>query len=109
MREAFKRKLAAAGFNPETIEGNDSPVVVIVVKKFFLDLVKHNWIGRIAYDAKLLVDGRVKVTRSIEGSARRLNALGRADADTLVGELFTDCVNRLDLHGLFEVAGMALP
>ena len=105
MREAFERKFAADGFKSVTGTADDIPVVVIVVKDFFIDIVKQNWTGRIAYDAKLLVDGEMKVTRSIEGTARRLNVLGRGDADILIGELFTDCVNRLDLQRLFEVAG----
>jgi hypothetical protein len=109
MREAFKRKFAAGGLNPVTGAADDIPVVVIVVKEFFLDIVKYNWTGRIAYDAELQVDDETKATRSIEGAAKRLNVLGRADADMLIGELFTDCVNRLDLQRLFEVAGMALP
>jgi hypothetical protein len=109
MLEAFKRKFAANGLKPATGDMEGMPVVVIVVKEFFLDIAKHNWTGQIAYDAKLVVDGDVKMTRSIEGAGRRLNVLGRADADTLVGELFTDCVNRLDLKGLLEIAERALP
>lgn len=109
MQEAFKRKFPVEGFKPIPEAAGDIPVVVIVIKKFFLDVMKHNWIGEIAYDAKLMVNGDVKITRSIEGTGKRLNVLGRADADALIGELFTDCVNRLDLEGLFEVAGRALP
>jgi hypothetical protein len=109
MQEAFKRKFPVEGFKPIPEAAGDIPVVVIVIKKFFLDVMKHNWIGEIAYDAKLVVNGAVKITRSIEGTGKRLNVLGRADADALIGELFTDCVNRLDLEGLFEVAERALP
>lgn len=109
MQEAFKRKFAAGGFKVVTGAKEGIPVAVIVIKEFFLDIVKHNWTGRIAYDAKLVVDSDVKITRTIEGTGRRLNVLGRADADVLIGELFTDCVNRLDLKRLFEIAGRALP
>jgi len=109
MREAFKRKFAAGGLKAVTGATEEMPAVVIVVKTFFLDIEKHHWTGRIGYDAKLVVDGDVKITRSIEGTGRRLNVLGRADADILIGELFTDCVNRLDLKGLFEIAGRVLP
>jgi hypothetical protein len=108
MREAFKRKFTAGGLKPVTGAAETSPVLVIVVKEFFLDIEKHNWTGRIAYDAKLVVDGAVKITRSIEGTGRRLNVPGRPDADILIGELFTDCVNRLDLKSLFEAAGRDL-
>ena len=109
MQEAFKRKFAAGGLKMLTGTKEGIPVLVIVINEFFLDIVKHNWTGRIAYDAKLVVDGDVKITRTIEGTGRRLNVLGRADADVLIGELFTDCVNRLDLKGLFETARRALP
>ena len=109
MREAFRRKLAAAGLRPVMETPEHVPGLVVVVRDFILDVEGREWIGRIAYDVQLLVGGELKFSRTVEGSARRLKLVGRSDAEKLMGELFTDCINRLDLSRFLDLAGIVLP
>lgn len=105
-REAFRRKLSAAGLEPEMGTPSDIPGLLIAVREFVLDVEGRDWVGRISYDARLLVDGEIKFSRTVEGSARRMKFVGRSEAETLMGELFTDSVNRLDLPRFFDLAGI---
>jgi hypothetical protein len=109
MREAFRRKLEAVGLKPVMGLSDEIPGLVVVVREFVLDVDGRDWTGSIAYEAKLQVGGEMKFSRSVEGSAKRLKLVGRADAEKLMGELFTDCINRLDLLRFFDLADIALP
>jgi hypothetical protein len=57
-----------------------------------------------SYEAKLIKDGTVLAAQIIEGEAERVKVMGRKEADTVTGEIFTDMVNRLDLSRLFQQA-----
>ena len=107
-REAFRRKLEASGLKPVMGTPGQIPGLVVVVREFILDVDGRDWVGRMAYDVKLMVDGEMKFSRTVEGSARRLKLLGRSEAETLIGDLFTDCINRLDLPRFFDLAGIVL-
>ncbi len=84
----------------------DQIEVVIVLKKFLLDLIGRNWVVTMDYEARLVKDERVAAKQMINGQAERVKLLGRKQADIVLGEIFTDMVNRLDVGRLFLQAGL---
>lgn len=106
MREAFKRKLENLGVEvlPEKTLGK--PELVIVLKEFFLDLEGREWVAKMSYEARLIKGQTALANQIINGQAERYQLFGRDSADTLMGEIFTDMVNALDLSRLFKQAGV---
>jgi hypothetical protein len=106
MREAIKRNLERSGVKVLPDQAAGAPSLVIVLKEFSLDLVGREWTARISYDARLTGEGGSVATQSINGKAERYKVIGRDSADTLMGEIFTDMVNSLNLTRLFEQTGL---
>jgi hypothetical protein len=58
------------------------------------------------FEARLMKEGELLASQTISGQAERLKVLGRRDADKVMGEIFSDVVNRLDVPRLFQQAGL---
>ncbi len=101
-KEAFKRKFENSGLDVVTQKEKTIPVLEIVIKEFRLDLVDRKWVAAIRYDARLLKGDLLLVTKTISGNAERLKVIGQGDAEKVLGELFTEIVNRLNLGKLLE-------
>ena len=82
------------------------PSLVIVLKEFSLDLMGREWVAKMSYEAKLTGEKGGVATQFVNGKAERYKVMGRDSADTVMGEIFTDMVNSLNVHRLFEQAGM---
>ena len=105
MREAFKIKLENFGVEVLSEKTLAKLELVIVLKEFSLDLDGREWVAKMSYEAKLIRARDTLTTQIIDGQAERYKVLGRGSADTLMGEIFTDMVNALDLSRLFKQAG----
>jgi len=105
MGEAFKRKLENLGVEVLSEKTLAKLELVIVLKEFSLDLDGREWVAKMSYEAKLIRARDTLTTQIIDGQAERYKVLGRGSADTLMGEIFTDMVNALDLSRLFKQAG----
>jgi hypothetical protein len=103
-KETFKRKLENSGLDVITQKEKTIPVLEIVIKEFRLDLVDRKWVAAIRYDARLLKGDLLLVTKTISGDAERLKVIGQGDAEKVLGELFTEIVNRLNLGKLLDLA-----
>lgn len=103
-KEAFSRRLQHLGINVITQQEKTSPRIQIVIKKFHMDLVDRKWIAAISYEARLLKDGQLLFTKTISGDAERVKVIGLGDAEKVLGEIFTEIVNQLDIHKLLEQA-----
>ncbi len=101
-KEAFKRKFENSGLDVVTQQERTIPVLEIVIKEFRLDLVDRKWVAGIRYEARLLKGDLLLVTKTISGDAERLKVIGQGDAEKVLGEIFTEIVNRLDLGKLLE-------
>jgi hypothetical protein len=103
-REAFKRRLENMGIEVLLLQDKKEPAIKIVIKDFFLDLVDRKWAVRIMYEASLIKDEKTLARQTISGEAERLRLIGSGDAEKVLGEIFTDMVNKLDLPKLFRDA-----
>jgi len=105
-KEVFKERLEYLGVAVVS-ERKDSEIeMVIVLKDLLLDLVGRDWVVRMDYEAKLMKDGEFLGSQTVSGQGERLKVLGRREADKVMGEIFSDVVNRLDVPRLFQQAGL---
>lgn len=104
--ETFKRKLENSGMTVISERKTGQPELVLVLKRFFLDLVKRRWITRMEYEVRLVVNGKVRSNQIITGEGERYKIVKHAQADTVLGEIFTDILNRVDVGRLFMQANL---
>ena len=101
-KEAFKRRLESSGVDVITQKENTIPALEIVIQEFRLDLVDRKWVAAIKYDARLSKGDLLLVTKTISGDAERVKVIGLGDAEKVLGEIFTEIVNRFNLGKLLE-------
>jgi hypothetical protein len=106
MREGFRRRLENDGLIPVLQESEEVPQLLIVLNEFFLDRAGRDWVFKMAYEARLVKNDKVLSRENITGEGARYNFSGRGAAETVLGEIFTDSVNRLDINKLFQRAGL---
>jgi hypothetical protein len=105
-REAFQKRLENAGAEVLPIKEKGVPDLTLIIQKFLLDLVDRRWTVQMAYEARLSKDGRVLARQIVSGEGERMKVVGREQADIILGEVFTDLLNRVDLDRLFREAGL---
>jgi hypothetical protein len=105
-KEVFKERLEYLGAEVVSERKESELEMMIVLKSLLLDLVDRDWVVTIDYEARLKKQGELLASQTISGQAERLKVLGRRDADKVMGEIFTDAVNRLDVPRLFQQAGL---
>jgi hypothetical protein len=105
-REAFKKRLEYAGIQLSTDGKTGQLELRVAIQEFNLDLVDRKWLFRMGYEARLGKDGNVLSMQKFRGNAERLKIFGRDQAEQLVGEVFTDMLNQMDVSRLFQQAGL---
>jgi hypothetical protein len=105
-KEAFRKRLENAG--AEVLLGKEKgvPDLKVIIQRLMLDLVDRRWIVQMAYEARLSKDGKVLARQIVSGEGERMKLMGRDQAETVLGDVFTDLVNRVDLDKLFREAGL---
>ena len=105
-KEAFRSRLENLGVEVISKGARGGVGLVIVLKEFYLDLQSRKWKVRMGYEASLIKESSVLAKQMISGQGERVKLLGRGQADTVIGEIFTDLVNRLDVPRLFQQADL---
>jgi len=78
------------------------PIMQVDIKRFKIDLVERKWKARVAYEVSLTPDSKNIIKESVSGNAERGRLVGSKAAEKVVGELFTDMINRLNIDRLFD-------
>ena len=78
--------------------------MAIILKEFLLDLIDRKWTVTAAYEARLVKDKKVLAKQTITSRGERVKLVGRRQADTVLSEIFTEMINRLDVKRLLEQA-----
>ena len=104
--EAFKRRLENLGVEVISERKKGEIRIVIELKEFLLDLKDRKWVMKMDYVAKLVKNEEVLTKQMISGQGERLKLIGRRQADIVLGEIFTDLVNKADVSRLFRQAGL---
>jgi uncharacterized lipoprotein YajG len=101
-KEAFKRRLNAMGIEVTLAQGKNQPVMEIALKEFLLDLKGRKWIARINFETRLIKDKDHIATETVNAAGERFKSVGRGAAEKLLGEIFTDSLNKINIHKLFQ-------
>lgn len=104
LRTVFEKRLAVMGIGTTDAPGSASPVLSIALKRVNLDLRERKWKAEISYEATLTLKDHPVARENVQGNAERVRIIGRKGADTVLSEIFSDAVNRLDLTKLFRNA-----
>ena len=112
MRQVFEERFKSLGISVVTDKNKtgEEPRIVIDLKAFKLELIKgtikRTWKSSMIYGVEISSKGKVLTATTITGQSEKLKIIGRTDADSLVSDLVTDLVNRLDVQALLKQAGL---
>jgi hypothetical protein len=106
LKEVMKKRLEAMGI--QVMEGgmDEAPLFKLTLKIFLLDLKGRTWVSDISYEAKLTKDNKKIGREQVSGQAERIKIIGKGAGEKLIGDIFSDSINRLDLEKLFKNAGL---
>lgn len=105
VKEAFRLRIENEGVEIVPEKKASQVELVFVLQEFSLDLIDRTWKVRLGYEARLVKNGAVLSKQFATGEAERLKIIGTEQADAVVGDLFADVMNRINLVKLFRDAG----
>ncbi len=105
IKEAFKNRLESQGAIITSKRDKKAYTLLIVLKRFYIDFRNRSWHFEMSYEAKLIKDNKVFGFRTISGESERLKIMGVSQLERIMGELFTELINRLDMIEIFKKAG----
>lgn len=105
-KTAFSRRLENMEIEVLTEPEKTEPVIEIDLQNFLLDLVDRKWVAEISYEVRLIKDNKLLARETISGNAERLKMLSQSDAEKVLGEIFTDVVNKVDFRKLLQQADL---
>jgi hypothetical protein len=102
-REAFRQRLLELGAAlAEEPAAESAPVLSVTILVFQLDLQAHRWVGELELAAEVSGPDRRQATQRVAVSGERWRTYGRGGASELMGSLFTEAVNRIDIVALLQ-------
>ena len=104
--EAMKKRLEAMQIEVVETPVEGVPALIVTLEKVAIDLKGKTWHAQITYKAQLSRDSSKIARETVSGQAERAKIMGKGGGQKLVGELFTDIINRLDIPELFNNAGL---
>ncbi len=110
LEELFRKRLETVGVKVVEAPGGGHPELVVALNGFLLDLttvsvVEKKWAVTMEYEARLEKADGSMAKQTISGRHEKTKLIGLKQANEMLGDFFTDAVNRLDLERLFEQAG----
>lgn len=105
-KTAFSRRLENMEIEVLTEPEKKEPVIEIDLQNFLLDLVDRKWVAEISYEVRLIKDNKLLARETISGNAERLKMFSQSDAEKVLGEIFTDVVNKVDFRKLLQQADL---
>lgn len=105
-REALQKKLENTGVEVLAQPQANAPTMVVHLNEFLIGLQKSKWVATVSYKVSLSADPQTVASDTISGSAERVKVMGSGAAEKVLGEIFSDSLNRLDVIALFDKAGL---
>ncbi|MCU0594291.1 MAG: hypothetical protein MUC98_02350 [Desulfobacterota bacterium] len=105
VKEAFRARVESEGVEILTERKAGQMELVFALQDFSLDLVGRNWKTKFGYEVRLMKNGNLLAKQFANGEAERLKLMGTEQADAVVGDLFSDVMNRMNVAKLFKDAG----
>ena len=103
---AMKMRLENMGITVVTEKMDDTALFEVTLDNFFLDLKDRTWVSDFSYAVKLTLGNQKTAREKVSGQAERTKIMGRGAGEILVGDIFTESINKLDIEKLFNNAGI---
>jgi hypothetical protein len=101
---ALTQRLNKLGVTVTDAPSRRAPVFQININQFNINLVGQKWMADISYEVSLTQDTELVAREVVSGSAERIKVMGSGGAEKVIGEIFTDMINRLNIERLFQQA-----
>ena len=101
---ALQKRLQKLGVHTISERSTDTPVFQIKINRFQIKLVGQKWFADVSYEANLTRDAHLIAREVVSGSAERVKIMGSGGAEKVIGEIFTEMINRLNIERLFAQA-----
>lgn len=101
---ALEQRLQKLGVETTAEPSRDVPVFQIRINQFYIQLVGQKWLADVSYEASLTKDSLPIAREVVSGSAERVKIMGSGGAEKVIGEIFTEMINRLNIERLFAQA-----
>ncbi|WP_372681207.1 hypothetical protein [Desulfosarcina sp.] len=101
---ALTQRLKNLGVAVADAPSRSAPVFQIDINQFHINLVGQKWMADISYEVSLTQNSQLVAREVVSGSAERLKVMGSGGAEKVIGEIFTDMINRLNIERLFQQA-----
>lgn len=102
----MKMRLENMGITVVEEKMDGTPLFELTLNKFFLDLNDRTWVSDFSYTVKLTLDNQKTGREIVSGQAERTKIMGRGAGEILVGDIFTESINKLNIEKLFKNAGI---
>jgi outer membrane lipopolysaccharide assembly protein LptE/RlpB len=103
--KALKNRLEKMNITVVDEEIAAVPTLELTLENFLIDLKGRTWVSDLSYEAKLSKDNSKTGRERIHAEAERTKVMGKAGGEKLIGEIFSEGINKLDLKKLFLNAG----
>ncbi len=103
-KRTFEKRLMLMGGQTSSTNQDQDPELTISIQQFNIGLQDQKWVADVGYTAILTQEGHPVIKEQIRGNAERMRLVGRKGADTVISDIFTEVVNRLDIATLFRKA-----
>ena len=104
-KEAFRKRLAAMGIKVVPA-GGGIPVMELDLRDFFLDYRSRKWITSVSFQARLLTDKGPTAAESVNITGERTKTFGKNNVEKHLSEIFSECLNKLNIAKLFRETGV---
>ncbi len=101
---ALVERLRKLGVDTASDRSTDTPVFQIKINRFHIKLIGQKWFADVSYEANLTRDAHLIAREVVSGSAERVKIMGGGGAEKVIGEIFTEMINRLNIERLFAQA-----
>lgn len=105
-REAMGFRVEQLGYTVQRQPQKGAPVLTLALKMFRVDYVEKKWTVEIDYTLSIAGSAARSASQSVRADGERRRVRGRKDLEALLGEVFSDAVNRAEIANLMEKAGL---
>ena len=103
-KEALSQRLKNLAVDILVEKSEDLPVLEIDLTTFRIRLQGRKWVADIGYDASLTKGNQTIAKERVKANAERVKIVGKKGAETVIGEVFSESINGLDMVRLFQQA-----
>jgi hypothetical protein len=105
-REAMIHKAEQLGYTVRQEAGKDIPTLTLQMKTVQVDFVQKKWTAKIDYTLSMQRNVSRSADQSVRAEGERRRIRGTKELETLLGEVFSDAINRADITDLMERVGL---